>query len=160
MYQVAGWCSRGVIHTRRTSRHKSATLRAIVLALFDYHLMKHNKFSITFKPELLLSQSQTPTASHRSRSLVFAVCGVHGYIVHEYGWLCNRWLSMCGTAWVSSTSSKFRQTVMFALNLDRWRFSITGKVPQHLDVSVCVGMSSLDTGRLEMLKGTFWRPQG
>ena len=160
MYQVADWSSRGVIHIRWTPKHKSATLRTIVLALFDYRLLKHCKFSITFKYELLLSQSKTPTASRRSRSLVFAVCGVHGSIVHEYAWSCNGWLLMCGTAWVSRSSSKFHQVVIFALDLDRWQFSITGKVPQHLDGSVCVGMSSLDTGMLEMLKGTFLTPSG
>ena len=87
----------GVIHIRWTSTRKSATLRTIVLALFHYRLMKHYTFSITFKSEILLGQSKTPTASRRSMSLVFAVCGVHGSIVHGHGWSCNGWLSRCGT---------------------------------------------------------------
>ena len=149
-----------VIHIRWTSKRKSATLGTIVLALFDYRLMKHYKFSITFKSELLLGQSKTSTASRRSRSLVFAVCGVLGPIVHEHGWSCNGWLSRCGTVWVSRTSSKFRQAVMFALDLHQWQFAITGKVQQHHDGSVCVGMSSLDTGRMEMPKWTFLTPSG
>ena len=136
-----------VIHIRWTSKRKSATLRTIMLALFYYRLMKHYRFSTTFKPELLLGQSRTSMASRRSRSLVFAVCGLHGCIVHEHGWSCNGWLSMWGTAWVSRSSSKFRQAVMFALDLnDKWQFEIPGKVPQHHDGSVSVGMSSLDTG--------------
>ena len=94
---MAGWCWMDVIHIRWTSKRKSATLRTIVLALFYYRLMKHYRFSITFKSELLLGQSKTSIASRRSRSLVFAVCGVYGCIVHEHGWSCNGWLSMCGT---------------------------------------------------------------
>ena len=155
---MAGWCSRDIIHIRWTSKRKSATLRTIVLALYDYRLMTHYKFFITFKSELLLGQSKTPMTSRRSRSLVFAVCGVHGSIVHEHDWSCNGWLSRCG--WVSRTSTKFRQAVMFAMDPDQWQFAITGKIPQHNDGSVCVGMSSLDTGSMEMLKGTFWRPLG
>ena len=49
-------------------------------------------FSIRFKSELLLGQSKTCTASHRSRSFVFAVCDVHGSIVHEYDWSCSGWV--------------------------------------------------------------------
>ena len=45
---------------------------------------------------------------------------------------------------------------MFALDLDQWQFAITGKVPQHHDGSVCIGISSLDNRRMEMLKGTFY----
>ena len=45
---------------------------------------------------LLLGQSKIPTASRRSRSFVFAVCGVHGTIVHEHGWPCSGWLLRCG----------------------------------------------------------------
>ena len=131
-----------------------------MLALFDYRLIKHYKFSITFRSELLLGQSKTSTTSRRSRSLVFSVCGVHGSIVHEHGWSCNGWLSRCGTPWVSRTSSKFRQVVMLALELDQWQFAITGKVPPHHDGSVYVGMSSLDAGRMEMLRGTFLLPLG
>ena len=118
--------------------------------------MKHYKFSITFKSEILLRQSKTLTASRRSMSLVFAVCGVHGSIVHGHGWSCNGWFSRCGTA---RTASKFHQAVMFALDLDQWQYTITGKVPQHHDGSVCVDMSSLNTSRIEMFKRTFWRPQ-
>ena len=62
--------------------------------------------------------------------------------------------------WVSRSSWKFRQVVMFALGLDPWQFAITGKIPQHHDGSVYIGMSSLDTGRMEMLKGTFLTPLG
>ena len=148
-----------VIHIRWFSTLKSATLRTIVLALFGYRLMKHYMFSITFKSELLLGQLKTPTASRRSWSFVFAVFDVHGSIMHEHGWSCNGWLSSCGTAWVLRTSSKFHQAVMFALDLDQWQFAITGKVPQHHDGSVCIDMSSLDTGR-RCLKGRFWCPQG
>ena len=39
-------------------KRKSATLRTIVLALFDYRLMKHHKFSITLQSERLLGQSK------------------------------------------------------------------------------------------------------
>ena len=48
----------------------------MVLGLLDYRLMKHHTFSIRFKSKFLLGQSKTSTASRRSRSLVFAVCGV------------------------------------------------------------------------------------
>ena len=102
-----------------------------------------------------LANPKTPTATRCSRSLVFAVCGVHGSIVYEHGWSCNGWLSRCGTAWVSRTSSKFRQGVMYALDLDQGQFATSVKVPEHHDGMVCVGMSSLATGRMEMLKGTF-----
>ena len=71
---------------------------------------------------------------------------------------CSGWLSRCGTAWVSRTSSKYRQAVIFALDFDQWQFAITGKVPQHYDGSVAVGMSSLDRGRMEILKGMFFAP--
>ena len=154
------WYSRDVIHIRWTSKRKSATLRTIVLVLFDYRLIKHYKFSITCKSELLLGQSKTPTASRRSRSLVFAVCGVRGSVVHEHGWSCNGWLSRCGTAWMSRTSSKFRQAVMFALDLDQWQFAITGKVPQHPDGlrRNLVAEHRQDGSRC--LKGRIWCPQG
>ena len=148
-------------HSTSGEPHKAcATLRTMVLALFDYRLMKHYKFSITFKSELLLGQSKTSSVSQRSSSLVFAVCVVHGSIGHEHGWCGNGWLSRCGIAWVSRTSSKFYRAAMFALDLDQWQFKITGKVPQHHDGSVSVAMSSLDTGRMEVLTGTFWRPRG
>ena len=58
------------------------------------------------------------------------------------------------------TSSKFHQAVMFALDLDQWQFAISGNVPQHHDGSICVDMSSLDTSRTEMFKGTFFTPAG
>ena len=86
------------------------------------------------------------------RSLVFAVCGVHGSVAREHGWSCSVWFSRCDTTWVSRSSSKFHRAVMFALDLDQWRFAITGKVPQRDDGSV------YDTGRLKMLKGTFLTP--
>ena len=130
------------------------------MTLFDYSLMKHYKLSITLKSELLFGQSKTSTISQRSRSLVFAVCGMHGSTVHEHGWSCNGWFARCGTALVSRTSSEFRQAVMFALDLDQWQFAITGKVPQHHAGNVSVGMSSLDTGRVDVLKGTFLMPSG
>ena len=142
----------------RISKRKSTTLRTIMLALYDYRLMTYYKFSISFKWELLLGQSKTPTASRRSRSLVFAVCCVHGSLVHEHGWSCNGWFSRCGTAWVSRISSKFRQVVMFVLDLDQSQFAITGKVSKHHDGSFSLGMSSLDTWRMDMPKGTFLTP--
>ena len=52
------------------------------------------------------------------------------------------------------------QAVVFALDLDQWQFAVTGKVPQHHDGSICEVMSSLDTGRVEMLKGAFLTPSG
>ena len=113
------------------TKRKSPTLRTIVLALFEYRLMKHNKFSITFKSELLLGQSKISTVSRRSRSSVFAVCGVHGSIVHEHGLSCNGWLSRCGTAWVSRTTSKFRQAVILAPDLEKCLFAITENVPRR-----------------------------
>ena len=122
--------------------------------------MKHFKFSITFKSELLLGPSKTPMASRHSRSLVFAMCGAHGSNVHENGWSCNGWLSRWCTTWMSRTSSKFRQAVMFALDLDQWQFAITGTVPQHhggLRRNVVVGHRQ-DGSRC--LKRRFWRPQG
>ena len=157
---MVGWCSGVSFHIRWTSKRKLATLRMVVLALFHYRLMRHYKFSIRFKSELLLGQSKTSTASRRSRSFVFAVYGVHGSIVHEYGWSCSRLLSRCGTGWVSRNSSKFRQAVIFALVLGQWQFTIAGKVPQHYDGSVPVGMSSLDTGRMKMIKGAILTPSG
>ena len=155
---VAGWCSRDVIHIRWTSKRKSATLRTIVLELFDYRFMKHYKFSITFKSELLLGHPKLSRLLPAAGPW-YSQCGVHGSIMHEHGWSCNGWLSRCGTAWVWRTSSKFCQTVMFALDLDHWQFAIMGKVPQHHDGSICLCMSSLDTGRMGMLKWTFWHPQ-
>ena len=108
IYVLSGGLMLGdVIHILWHSKCKSATLRTIVLALFDYRLMKHYKFSITFKSELLLGQSKTPMTSRCSRSLVFAVCGVHGSIVHEHGWSCNRWMSRCGTVWVGLLKGTF-----------------------------------------------------
>ena len=106
--------------------------------------------------ELLLGQFKTSTASHSIRCLVFAVCSMHGSIVQGHRWSGSRWLSRCGTAWVSRTSSKFRQAVMCALDLDQRQFVITGKVPQHHDGSFSVGISSLNTGRMERLKGAFF----
>ena len=68
------------------------------------------------------------------------------------------WYSQCA-AWLEDLV-KFRQAFMFALDLDQWKFAITGKVPQHHDGGVSVGMLaavlSLDTGRMETLKGTFF----
>ena len=148
------------LHIRCTSKRKFATLGMMVLALFDYRLMKHYKFSIRLISELLLGQSKTSTASRCSRSFVFAVCGVHGSIVHEYGWSCGGLLPRCCTARVSRTSSKFRQAVIFALDLDQWQFAIRGKVPQLYDGGVSVGMSSLGTGRMEKVKGTFFDALG
>ena len=58
------------------------------------------------------------------------------------------------------TSSKFHQAVMFALDLDQWQFAISGKMPLRHDGSVCVDMALLDTSRMDMFKGTFWRPLG
>ena len=121
--------------------------------------MKHYKFSITFKSELLLGHPKLPWLL-AAASPWYSQCGVRGSLVYKHGWSCNGWLSRCGTAWVSRTSSKFHQAFMFAMDPDQWQFAIAGKVPQHHDGSVSVGMSSLDTGRIEMLKGTFWRPQG
>ena len=64
-------------HIRWISKRKSATLRMMVLGLFNSRLKKSHTFSIGFKSGLLLGQSKTSTASRRSRSLViFAVCGV------------------------------------------------------------------------------------
>ena len=143
-------------HIRWTSKRKSATSRTMVLGSFDYRAMMHYKFAIRFKSELLLGISKTSTASRSSRSLVFAVCGVHGPIVHEHRWSGSGWLSRFDTAWVLRTSSKFHQAVMFALDFDQRQFSITGKVPQHHDGSLSVGISSLNTGRMEMLIGTFF----
>ena len=153
---MAGWCSRDVIHIRWTSTRKSAILRTIVLALFDYRLMKHYKFSITFKSEILLGQSKTPTASRRSRSLVFAVWCMALSCMNMAGPATDG----CQGVPQPWTSSKFHQAVMFALDLDQWQFAITGKIPQHRDGSVGVDMSSLDTGRMEMFKGTFLTPSG
>ena len=118
--------------------------------------MKHYKFSITFKSEILLGQSKTPTASRRSRSLVFAVWCMAPSCMNMAGPATGG----CQGVPQPWTSSKFHQAVMIALDLDQWKFAITGKIPQHRDGSVGVDMSSLDTGRMEMFKGTFWRPQG
>ena len=143
-------------HIRWTSKRKFAPLQTMVLALFDYHLMKHQKCSIILKSELLLGQSKSCMASRRSGSLVFVVCST----VHDHGWSFSGWLSRCVTAWVSKTSSKFHQAFMFALDLDHWQLAITGNVSQHHDGSVSIGMSSLDTIRIAMLKGTFLTPSG
>ena len=149
-----------VIHIQWTSKRESATLRTIVLALFDCRLMKRYKISMTFKSECCLANLNRPRllAATGPWSSHCAACMAPS--CNEHGWSCNGWLSRCGTAWVSRTSSKFRQAVMFALDLDQWQFAITGKVSQHHDGSVCVGMSSLDTDRMKMPKRTFWRLQG
>ena len=120
--------------------------------------MQHFTFSIRFKSEFLLGHAiQNFHGARRNRSLAFAVCDiVHGPIVHEHGWFCGGWLSMCGTAWVWRTSLKFRQAVMIALDLDQWQFAIMGKEPQYHDGSVSVGISSLDRGRMERFNGTFF----
>ena len=87
-------------HIRSTSKRKSATLRTMVLGLFDYRLMQHYKFSIRFKSEFLLGHAiQDFHGARHSSSLVFAVCDVHGPIVHEHGLSCSGWLLICGTAW-------------------------------------------------------------
>ena len=136
---------------------KSATLRTMVLGLFDCRLMQHYTFSIRFKSEFLLGHAiQNFHGARRNRFLAFAVCDVHGPIVHEHGWFCGGWLSRCGTACLSRTSLKFRQAVMNSLDLDQWQFAIMGKEPHYHCGSVFVGISSLDTGRMERLKGTFF----
>ena len=72
------------------------------------------------------------------------------------------WLSRCGTAWVSRTWLKFHQAVVIDLDLGQWQFAIMGKEPKYHDGSVSVGISSLDTARMERLKlrDVLWRPQG
>ena len=148
-------------HIRSTSQRKSATLRTMVLGLFDYRFMQHYTFSIRFKSEFLLDHAiRAFHGAGRSRSLVFAVCDVHGPIVHEHGLSCSGWLLRCGTAWVRRTSLKFHQAVMIALDLDQWQFTIMGKEPQYHDGSVSADISSLDTGRMERLKGTFFDALG
>lgn len=80
-------------HIRWISKRKSATLRMMVLGLFNSRLKKSHTFSIGFKSGLLLGQSKTSTASRRSRSLViFAVCGVAPSCM-KMGWCCSGWLS-------------------------------------------------------------------
>ena len=69
-------------------------------------------------------------------------------------------MSRCGTAWVWRTSLKFHQAVMIALYLDQWQFTIMGRQPQYHDGSVSADISSLDTGRMERLKGTFFGALG
>ena len=118
--------------------------------------MKHYKFLITFKSEILLGQPKTPTASRRSRSLVFAVWCMAPSCMNMAGPATGG----CQGVAQPRTSSKFHQAVMFALDLDQWQFAITGKIPQHHDGNVCVDMSSLDTGRMDMFKGTFLTPSG
>ena len=123
--------------------------------------MKHFKFSITLQSELLLGQSKL------SRLLATAAPWYSQCAARMAPSCMNMaWPAAGGCQGVAQperrlrTLSKFRQAVMFALDLDQWQFAIRGKVPQHHDGSVCVGMSSMDTGRLEMLKGMFWRPHG
>ena len=95
-------------HIRWTSKRKSATLRTMVLGLFDNRLMQHFTFSIKFKSEFLHGHAiQNSHGARRNRSLAFPVCDVHGPIVHEHGWFCGGWLSRCGTVWVSRTSLKY-----------------------------------------------------
>ena len=118
--------------------------------------MKHYKFSITFKSELLLGQSKTPTVSQRSRSLVFAVFAVHGSIVHEHGWSSQRvvikvWHSLSVEDLVEIPPSG--QVCPGSRQMAVCNYGKGTATP-------CVGMPSQDTGRLEMPKGTFWRPQG
>ena len=72
-------------------------------------------------------------------------------------WLVLQWVVV--KVWHSLSVEdlvKFRQAFMFALDLDQWDFANTGKVPQHHDGGVSVDMLSLDTGRMETLKGTFF----
>ena len=119
--------------------------------------MQHFTFSIRFKSEFLLGHAiQNFHGARRNRSLAFAVCDVHGPIVHEHGWFCGGWLSRCGTVWVSRTSLKYRQAVMIALDLDQWQLTIMGKEPQYHDRSVSVGIPSLDRGRMERFNGAFF----
>ena len=85
---MAGWCSRDVIHIRWTSKRKSATLRTIVLALFDYHLMKHYNFSIhirTFAWPIRISHGFSPQQALGLRSV-------------RRAWLHSGWTWLAGPA--------------------------------------------------------------
>ena len=140
---------------------KSTTLRSIVLALFNYRLMTHNKFSITFKSELLLGQSKTSTTSRRSRSLVFAACGVHG----------------CINAWTWLLLQRVVVKVWHSLSVEGLDEILpSGHVcPGSRPMVVCnYGKGTITPWRKRLrrhvrrwtqagrrcLKGRFWRPQG
>ena len=112
-------------HIRWASQRKSATLWTMVLALLDYRLMKHSNISITFKSELLLGQSKTSATAAGPWYSQCVACMVPSCM----NMVQQRLVLKCGTAWVSRTSSKFHQAVMFALYLDQWQLTITGKVP-------------------------------
>ena len=139
-------------HIRWTSKRKFATLRMTMLALFHYRLM-------TFFDQIKIRTSSWPIHNFHgfSSQQVLCIRSVRHACTMEPCY-CSGWLSTCGTAWVPRTSSKFRQAVLFALDFDQWQFAITEKVPQHYDGSIAVGMSSLDKGRMEILKGTFFNP--
>ena len=116
----------------------------MLLASFDYRLRSdsNQNFCLNFR-------GFSPQQALGIRS-------VRRAWLHRRGWSGSGWLSKCGTAWVSRTSSNFRQVVMFALDLDQRQFAITGKISQHHDGCFSIGMSSRNTGRME----TLWRPQG
>ena len=107
-------------YIRWTSKRKSATLRTMVLGLFDYRLMKHHTISTRFKQKFLLDQSKTSTASRRNLStegLVKIPPSVH---------VCpgSRPVGVCNYGKGTTTP---------------WR-------------SVSIGISSLDTGKMETFK--------
>ena len=107
-------------------------------------------FSIRLKSELFLANPLLPRLLVAAGPL-FSLCAscMHDGAIFLQRVVIKVWHSL---------SFEDRQAVIFALDFDQWQFAITGKVPQHYGGSVAVGMSSLDTGRMEILKGTFFDP--
>ena len=126
----------------------------MVLALFDYHLMKHHTFSIRFKSKLLLCQSKSSTASRRSRSLIFAVCGVVAS--------CKKMAdpSAGGCQGLAQPDCRGPRKIPPSIHVCPGPRQAgvcnygKGTTTPWRDVSV--GTSSLDTSRIEPLKGTFF----
>ena len=147
----ARWMS---FHIRWTSERKSATLRTMVLGLFDIVWWSTTRFRSDSNQNFCLANPKLPQ-----------LLGAAGpWYSRCAAWLhrARKWLvlqRMVVNVWHSLSVEdlvKFRQAFMFSLDLDQWKFAITGKVPQHHDGGVSVGMLSLDTGRMETLKGTFF----
>ena len=143
-------------HIRWTYKCKSTTLRMTVLGLFSYRLMKYCAFSIRYKSGLLLSQSDISTASQRSRSLLFALCGVAPSCMEMVGSAAGGWR---GVAELECRWPRQNSTERSCCpDLDQWEFANKGNVPQHHDRSVSVGVSSSDTNRMETFKGRSLTP--
>ena len=144
-------------HIRSTSMRKSATLRTMVLGLFDYRLMQHCKFSIGFKSEFLL-----------------------GHAIQEFTVLAaaGPWYSQCATCMAPSWLVLHWAVVMVwhSLSLEDlvkippsghdcpgsrpmavYNYGKATTLPWRKRLRIYIVM---DTGRMERLKGTFFDALG